>query len=248
MSSAFIKGDLVIFVTCKGSVGLMICIYTEPRRRKQQQQQKQQHVSRLKKSCTLNVNRRMVRNYGFYVSRGGDGGGGGAMVVKRRIYFGRASRSFRRRVASERRKQKLLFDRAIRDDDPHATSLRRVARPRRSTPSEASMSTTGTGGDGGGGVDDDGSDCGGSGSSGVPPVDNRVRFSVRSRSIASRTGRRARTPSLPLSHASASPSPPPSSPPPQPPPIQLCVVSTAVPSVCVAPPVPIATKQTYNKQ
>lgn len=121
----------------------------------------------------------------------------------------------------------------------------RVARPRRSTPSAAPMSTTetGGGGDGGVGVDDDGSDCGGSGSSGVPPVDNRVRFSVRSRSIASRTGRRARTPSLPFSLARASPPPPP----PQPPPIQLCVVSTAVPSVCVAPPVPTATEQAYNK-
>lgn len=52
----------------------------------------------------------------------------------------------------------------------------RVARPRRrrrqGTPSAVPLSTTETDG----GVDNDGSDCGGSGSSGVPPVDNRVRF------------------------------------------------------------------------
>jgi len=130
------------------------------------------------------------------------------MVVKRGIYYGLERRSFRRPKEGNKNHYYSAGLFATTTRTQRVCAVRRVTRPRRSAPSAAPMSTTETGGDGGGGVDDDGSDCGGSGSSGVPPVDNRVRFSVRSRSIASRIGRRARTPSLPLSLARASPPPP----------------------------------------
>lgn len=124
----------------------------------------------------------------------------------------------------------------------------RVARPRRrrrrGTPSAVPLSTTETDG----GVDNDGSDCGGSGSSGVPPVDNRVRF-LRSEPLDCQSYRssHAHTVSVFLTCSRITAPPPPTSPP-SPSPLQLCVAYTSVPSVCVAPSIPIATEQLYNKQ